>query len=142
MTSLTLVRTIAARPTIVFDAVTTPAGIQGWWGPDAGPVLTAETDRRTGGHYRVRFRMLDGTEHESSGEYLEYDPPHRIAMTWRWTTGGDDDGESRVEIVLRAVEAGTELTFTHARLQSDAAVESHSRGWNGALEKLEAMFAS
>ena len=39
MTSLTLVRRIAARPSIVFDALTTPDGIACWWGPDDGPVL-------------------------------------------------------------------------------------------------------
>ena len=43
--------------------------------PDAGPVLLAETDLRVGGRFRVRFRMLDGSEHESGGEYLEVDPP-------------------------------------------------------------------
>jgi uncharacterized protein YndB with AHSA1/START domain len=32
MTSLTLVRRIAARPSIVFDALTTPDGIASWWG--------------------------------------------------------------------------------------------------------------
>ena len=71
MTSLTLVRRIKARPSIVFDALTTPEGIACWWGPDGGPVLVAETDPQVGGRFRVRFRMLDGSEHESSGEYLE-----------------------------------------------------------------------
>ncbi len=56
MTSLTLVRRIRARPQIVFDAVTTAEGIAQWWGPDAGPVLVAESDPRVGGRYRVRFR--------------------------------------------------------------------------------------
>ena len=55
MTSLTLVRRIAARPSIVFDALTTPEGIAGWWGPDGGPVLVAESDPRVGGRFRVRF---------------------------------------------------------------------------------------
>ena len=58
MTSLTLVRRIAARPSVVFDAVTTSDGIACWWGPDDGPVLVAETDIRVGGRFRVRFRML------------------------------------------------------------------------------------
>ena len=44
MTSLTIVRRIAARPAIVFEAVTTADGIASWWGPDAGPVLIAESD--------------------------------------------------------------------------------------------------
>ncbi len=68
-TSLTIVRRIRASPAIVFDALTQPEQIAQWWGPDAGPVLIAETDRRTGGRFRVRFRMLDGSEHESSGSY-------------------------------------------------------------------------
>jgi len=140
MTSLTLVRRIAARPSIVFDALTTPEGIRVWWGPDAGPVLLAETDPRVGGRFRVRFRMLDGSEHESSGEYLELVRPERLAMTWRWTEGGDDPGESLVEIDLRAVPDGTELTFTHSRLQDDETRKSHEKGWSGALDKLERHF--
>jgi uncharacterized protein YndB with AHSA1/START domain len=140
VTSLTLVRTIAARPSLVFDALVEPDGIRSWWGPDDGPVLVAETDRRIGGTFRVRFRMLDGTEHESSGEYLDYDPPHRLAMSWRWSGDEDEGGESRIDIRLRPVDAGTELTFTHARLASEATRESHEAGWSGALAKLEAMF--
>ena len=137
MTSLTLVRRIAARPSIVFEALTTPEGIAQWWGPDAGPVLMAETDVRTGGHFKVRFRMLDGTEHESSGEYLEVKPPERLAMTWRWLGLEDDGGESRIEIDLRPVNGGTELVFTHAMLSSEESRQGHTEGWNGALDKLE-----
>ena len=139
MTSLTLVRRIAARPSIVFDAFTTPEGIACWWGPDAGPVLLAETDLRVGGRFRVRFRMLDGSEHESSGEYIEVVRPERLAMSWRWE-GGEDPGESRVEIDLRAIAEGTELTFTHSRLHDEETRRSHEAGWNGALDKLERHF--
>ena len=63
MTSITIVRRIRARRSLVFEALTTPEGIASWWRPDDGPVLLAETDVRVGGRYRVRFRMLDGTEH-------------------------------------------------------------------------------
>lgn len=140
MTSLTVVRRIAARPSIVFDALTAPEGIACWWGPDAGPVLLAETDVRVGGRFRVRFRMLDGSEHESSGEYLEVVKPERLAMSWRWVGGGDDPGESLVEIELRAITEGTELTFTHSRLHDEATRRSHEEGWNGALDKLERHF--
>ena len=107
MTSLTLVRRIAARPSIVFDALTTPAGIACWWGPDDGPVLLAETDIRVGGRFRVRFRMLDGSEHESSGQYIEVDKPARLVMSWRWTHAGEPEEageESRVEIDLRPID--------------------------------------
>ena len=140
MTSLTLVRRIAARPSIVFDALTTPDGIACWWGPDAGPVLLAETDVRIGGRFRVRFRTLDGSEHESSGEYLEVVRPERLAMSWRWQ-GSEDPGESLVEIDLRASAEGTELTFTHSRLRDEDTRRSHEEGWNGALDKLQRHFS-
>jgi len=139
MTSLTLVRRIAARPSIVFDALTTADGIVHWWGPDPGPVLVAQTDVRVGGSYRVRFRMLDGTEHESRGEYVEVVRPTRLAMTWRWM-GDEAPGESFLEFDLRAVSEGTELTLTHSRLPDKATRQSHEEGWSGALDKLERHF--
>jgi uncharacterized protein YndB with AHSA1/START domain len=145
MISLTLVRRIRARPSIVFEALITPDGIAQWWGPDAGPVLLAETDVRVGGRFRVRFRMLDGTEHESTGEYLEVVESKRLTLSWQWTTGGEPDeaGEfSRVEIDLKRIDVGTELTFTHARLKTEASRASHERGWAGALDKLERCFPS
>jgi uncharacterized protein YndB with AHSA1/START domain len=142
MTSLTLVRSIPARPSIVFAALTTPDGIAQWWGPDAGPVLLAETDVRIGGRFRVRFRMLDGSEHESAGEYLEIVEFRRLVMSWRWTTGGEPDGVSRIEIDLKPIDAGTEITFTHARLKTEVSRASHERGWAGALDKLVRSFSS
>src|ERR671935_939526 len=123
MTSLTLVRRIKARPSVVFEALTTPEGIASWWGPDEGPVLIAETDVRVGGRFRVRFRMLDGSEHESTGEYLEVSAPKRLVMSWQWTTGGEPDEAghlSRIEIDLKPIDIGTELTLTHSRLKTEA----------------------
>jgi uncharacterized protein YndB with AHSA1/START domain len=141
MTSLTLVRRIKARPSVVFDAVTTAQGIAQWWGPDAGPVLIAEVDPRKGGRYRVRFRMLDGSEHESSGEFLDVVRPERVVMSWRWKGGEEDPNQSRVEIALRAIPEGTEMTFTHSLLQDEETSRSHAEGWTGALDKLEALYA-
>jgi uncharacterized protein YndB with AHSA1/START domain len=145
--SLTIVRRIAARPSIVFDALITPEGLQAWFGPDDGPVLFAETDPRVGGVFLACFRMLDGTEHECGGTYIEVDPPRRLVMSWRWTDGGElkeggpDGAPSQVEVDLRPIETGTELTFTHARLKSEASRASHEQGWAGSLDKLVRHFA-
>ena len=136
MTDLTLVRRIAARPSIVFDALTTPEGISCWWGPDGGPVLIAETDLRVGGRFRVRFRTLEGSEHETQGEYLEIRKPRRLIMSWRWRDGDVDPGESRVVIDLMEIPGGTELTVTHTGLFSEETARSHENGWNGALDQL------
>ncbi|HKD47217.1 MAG TPA: SRPBCC domain-containing protein [Rhizomicrobium sp.] len=139
MTSLTLVRRIKARPSIVFDAITTPEGLACWFGPDAGPVLMAESDARVSGCFRVRFRTMDGSEHTCSGEYLELTPVH-VAMSWRWEGGAEDPGQSRLEIRLRPIPEGTELTLTHSLLHDEESRKSHEEGWIGALDKLERHF--
>jgi uncharacterized protein YndB with AHSA1/START domain len=140
MTAVTLVRRIKASPDVVFEAVTTPEGIANWWGPDAGPVLLAESDPRVGGSYRVRFRRLAGTEHECHGEFLVVDRPKRVVMSWYWAGGAEDPNESQLEIILRRIEEGTELTLTHSRLADETTRESHEDGWAGALAKLDAHF--
>ena len=140
MTSVTLVRHIRARPSIVFEALVTPEGVSRWWGPDAGPVLHAEMDARIGGRFRVRFRTMDGIEHESTGAFLELVVPERVKMSWRWTGGIEDPGESLLEFRLRAVADGTELTLTHSHLHDQETCRSHEDGWTGALDKLERHF--
>lgn len=144
MTSVTLVREIAARPSIVFDALATADGVAAWWGPDDAPVTVSEIDARVGGAFRVRFRTLDGLEHEASGECLEVMPPRRLVMSWRWTLGGEPDEAdrtSRIEFDLRPTTAGVELTLTHSGLIDDASALSHKQGWTGALDKLARLFA-
>ena len=108
-------------------------------GPDAGSVLLAQTDVRVGGRFRVRFRMLAGTAHESAGEYLDVVESKRLVMSWHWTNGGEpaEAGEvARIEFDLKPLDSGTELTFIHARLKTGGSRSSHERGWAGALDKL------
>jgi uncharacterized protein YndB with AHSA1/START domain len=145
MTSLTLVRLIEARPSVVFDALTTSDGVAEWWGPDDLPVIAAEMDARVGGAFRIRFRTIDGGVHESSGEFLEIVPTQRLIMTMRFSEGGvaeEQGATSRVEIELRPVETGTELTFTHIDLRNAESAASHLRGWTCAFDKLARRFAN
>lgn len=138
--SLTLVRRLRAPPAKVFAAWTDPGLIARWWGPDAGPVLSAEADVRPGGRFSVTFRMLDGTEHTSAGVYREVAKDQRLVFTWRWV-GSVPEHESLVTVLLRPTDEGTELTFTHERLASEASRDSHREGWDDSLDKLVALFA-
>jgi uncharacterized protein YndB with AHSA1/START domain len=143
MTAVCLVRRIAARPAIVFDALVTAEGIGSWWGPDDIPAISAEADPRVGGRFRVRFRTADGLEHECAGEFLEIERSRRVVTSWSWIFGGaiEEHGKvSRLEIRLRAIETGTELTLVHALLSSENSARGHEGGWNGALEKLMRRF--
>jgi uncharacterized protein YndB with AHSA1/START domain len=145
MTSVSIVRRIAARPAIVFDALVTADGIRSWWGPDDGPAISAEVDARIGGGFRVRFRTADGLEHECAGEFLEIARPERVVMSWRWTENGqidEHDKVSRVEIRVRPIETGTELTLVHSLLSNEDSARAHEGGWDGALQKLVRQFVT
>lgn len=145
MIQAVLVRRIAARPVIVFDALVTADGIASWWGPHDEPAISAAVDPRVHGNFCVRFRTADGREHECSGEFLEIVKPTRVVLSWRWTGGGEPDevaaeNVSRVEFRLRAIDTGTELTLIHSALMTDVSARSHEGGWGGALEKLLRQF--
>ncbi|XHS76545.1 SRPBCC domain-containing protein [Burkholderiaceae bacterium UC74_6] len=136
MSSMTLVRRIAASPDTVFDLLSTAEGIAQWWGPDDGPVLLSEFDARVGGRFRLRFRMRNGSEHEVHGEVLELARPSRLVTSWNWL---ENEGEpaSRLEMTLRAIDDGCELVFTHALLPDEATARGHEKGWSGSLDKLQ-----
>jgi uncharacterized protein YndB with AHSA1/START domain len=87
-----------------------------WLAPDAGTVPLSESDPGV-----VR--------------------PERVVMRWRWKCCPEDRDESRVEIRLRAIREGTELTFTDAQLENEGFRRGHEDGWTCSLEKLEARFA-
>jgi uncharacterized protein YndB with AHSA1/START domain len=137
--SLTLVRRLKAPPAAVYAAWTDPALIARWWGPDAGPVLSAEADVRPGGRFSVVFRTLDGEEHNSLGVYREVVANERLVFTWRWVTM--PERESLVTVLLRQVGGGTELTLIHERFFDEAARDGHREGWSGALDKLQALLS-
>ncbi|HEY6035279.1 MAG TPA: SRPBCC domain-containing protein [Kofleriaceae bacterium] len=144
MTQTTLLRRrIAARPDIVFDALVTAEGLASWYGPDDAPVIAAMSEPHVGGRFEVTFRTKDGLQHTCAGEFLELTRPERLVMSWRWIAGGVDDERdrvSRLEFRLRATAAGTELTFIHSELATDASALSHEGGWGGALDKLTRRF--
>lgn len=145
MTEAVLVRRIAARPAIVFDALVTAEGIASWWGPTDHPAISASVDSRVSGAFLVRFFTPDGREHECAGEFLEIVRPTRVVLSWRWTMNGEpgeEDNVSRVEFRLRAIDAGTELTLIHSALRTEASARHHDNGWDVALKKLVGRYAA
>ncbi|MGF6571773.1 uncharacterized protein YndB with AHSA1/START domain [Paraburkholderia sp. GAS333] len=137
--SLTIVRYLKASPAKVYAAWTRPELMTRWWGPDAGPVLSAEADPRVGGNFRVVFQTLDGETHDCRGEYQQVEADRKLVFTWEWVTL--PERRSLVTIQLRPIDTGTEMTFTHAQFFDEAARDGHRVGWSGAFEKLEAFVA-
>ena len=129
--SLTIVRRLKAPPARVYAAWTRPELMARWWGPDAGPVLSAESDPR------VVFQTLDGETHDCRGAYRQVEVDRKLVFTWEWVTLPERC--SLVTIQLRPLEAVTEMTFTHAQFFDEAARDDHRAGWSGSFEKLDAL---
>ena len=137
--SLTIVRRIKASPAKVYAAWTRPELMARWWGPDGGPVLSAEADPRVGGRFRVVFQTLDGLTHECRGEYREVIPERKLVFTWEWAS--KPEYGSLVTVDLCSIAGGAELVFTHAQFDHESTRDDHRRGWNGAFDKLGALLA-
>ena len=79
--SLTIVRRIKASPAKVYTAWTRPEFMARWWGPDGGPVLSAQADPHVSGRFRVVFQTLDGLTHDCQGEYREVVRERKLVFT-------------------------------------------------------------
>ena len=132
--SVAIVRRIRATPAKVWAAITQPALMMRWWGPDAGPTLRVEADVRPGGRFSVVFRLLNGQEHNPTGFYREVIPEKKLVFTW--DLPGAAEPESLVTFQLKPIDGGTQLTLIHAHLPDEEARASHEQGWSGLLDKL------
>ena len=111
---------IAAEPATVFPYFTDPARYVQWMG------CTATLHPVPGGTYRVGMR--DGVE--AIGEFLEIDPPHKVAFTWGWThQPAVPPGSTRVVVTLTPEDGGTRVVLRHYGLPDDHHYPGHHKGW-------------
>jgi uncharacterized protein YndB with AHSA1/START domain len=117
---------IDASPEIVFEHLTTAAGMLAWMGQHA------DLRPEPGGLFSVD---VDGAA--VRGEYLEVDAPSRVVVSWGMA-GSEDlpPGSSRVEFTLTPTADGTRLELRHTDLP-DTRLEAHRRGWTRFLAALQ-----
>jgi len=137
--SLTLKRRLKAPPAKVFAAWTDPEKVKRWMGPGEIKALRAECDVRTGGRYRWVMQTPTGEEHDVSGVYREVIPNEKLVFTWAWKTM--PERESLVTVEIKPDGNGSLLTLTHEQFFDEEARDGHRSGWNGALDKMEKLFA-
>jgi uncharacterized protein YndB with AHSA1/START domain len=137
-----ITRIIDAPREQVFRAWTEPEEIRCWWGPGEFTCPEADVDLRPGGTYRLAMQPSAGDPFIVGGTYREVEPPARLVYTWRWETGPAADGsESVVTVEFRARGEQTELTLTHTDFPASHGPAPYRMGWEGGLEKFEALFA-
>jgi uncharacterized protein YndB with AHSA1/START domain len=137
--ALTISRVIRAPRAKVFAAWTEPDLLTQWWGPGPTTCPEAHVDLREGGSYRLANRDQDGSIVWISGTFERVRAPDELVYTW---TIGDGGAPSLVTVEFRPHTDGTEIVLTHERIASEPVREMHLMGWNGCLDKLEAMFAN
>jgi uncharacterized protein YndB with AHSA1/START domain len=142
-TSLRVERTFDAPREDVFDAWTNPEVLRRWWRPNpAWSTPVAEVDLRVGGRYRISMEDPEsGSKHTACGEYTEVSRPRRLVYSWQWE---ENDGRlghaSTVMVDFRADSDGerTTVVLEHSGLVSAESRDSHTHGWAGIFEMLEA----
>lgn len=137
---LHLTRIVPAPVEEVYRAWTDPAVLARWWGRADQVVRRADADPRPGGAYRFEVATATGAIYVVAGEYTDVDPPHRLAFTWRFETGGPGPEESHVVVELRPVGEHTELVLTHGGFPDAAAASPYGSGWEDSLAKLVVLF--
>jgi uncharacterized protein YndB with AHSA1/START domain len=137
-------RLLPAPRAQVWAAWTEAARFAQWFGPHGSRVDPCEVDARVGGRLFFCHRHLDYPDVWVLGEYTEVVPLERLAFTVGFA---DPDGrprardnfaeQSRIEVVLRDHDAGTEMRIRHTGLSSD---QGESVGWRQSLERLDSLF--
>ncbi len=122
---------IAAPAQRVFQAISS-AEIASWWGkPGAFDTREWKGDVRLGGRWWATGFRVDGAPWTLEGEFLEVDPPRRLAHTWQ--TPGSPGIPSVVTYALEAIEGGTRLTLRHTGVLQPDACMGACMGWESCL---------
>ena len=137
--SLQLKRTFKAARQRVFQAWTEPEQMRHWAAPSDDFEVTAESDLRVGGKYRIQMKHKSGNTHVAHGEFREVQPPERLVYTWSWEDGSVTD--TLVTVEFRDLGASTEIVLTHERFVSTDWRDKHTEGWTGCLMRLEKLVA-
>jgi uncharacterized protein YndB with AHSA1/START domain len=138
-TTLVITRLFDASPERVFDAWLNREEWQAWIGPEGMQCEVPLLEPRVGGRYRITMHLPDGSVMPVAGVFKTIDAPNELAFTWGWE--GDTSRDSLITLTLRAQGDKTELTLRQEGLGSISNRDGHGKGWNSALNKLEAYLA-
>ncbi|KPA20256.1 hypothetical protein shim_32450 [Shimia sp. SK013] len=141
MTDARLERDFPVTPDRLYAAVTNPADLSRWWGPE-GMTLGAHTLEFTKlGAWHSVIHGDEGRTMKMSGQVTSLDPPKSVGFTWAWHDENDARGhESHVTFTIVETADGAKLIIDHRDLQDEDQAQGHSRGWTSTLNCLAALF--
>jgi uncharacterized protein YndB with AHSA1/START domain len=139
---LSLKRLQPARRAAAYRALSDPGELAKWWGPRGFTAPSVEFDPRVGGSYRIAMQPPDGDLFHLSGEFLEVNPPARLAYTFRWDPPAPDDRQTVVTLSLQARGERTEVLLTQGEFATEERRALHEGGWTDSFGRLEQVLAA
>jgi len=134
---LTLELFIAAPRERIFQALTDPAQASKWWGrKDHYSFTHFVMDLRPGGKWSTTGTSPKMGDINVHGEFLEVDPPSRLAYTWisSWM-----EALTKVLWELDSQSNGTMVRLTHSGFAGNVdQAKGHSFGWTLVFSWLQA----
>jgi uncharacterized protein YndB with AHSA1/START domain len=131
-----MTRVLDAPRESVFQALSEPAALAKWWGPSGFTTPEIELDLKLGGRYRFGMQPPAGDLFHLAGEFIDIDPPRRLAYSFRWEEPAPDDQETVVTLTLDALADGTRLSLWQGEFASEDRLALHQSGWSDSLVKL------
>jgi uncharacterized protein YndB with AHSA1/START domain len=96
---------------LVWKALTDPAQVDHWWGPDGFTNITRRHEMRPGGSWVFTMRGPDGAEYPNAITYREMVAPERLAFRHGATEEENPDADFNTVITLEDVGGKTLLTM-------------------------------
>lgn len=140
--TLELKRGLPAPPTRVFRALTESGELARWWGPEGFSSPGMDFDPRVGGSYRITMQPPEGEAFHLTGEFLEVDPPLRLAYTFAWDPPDPDDRETVARLSLEDLGDSTEVTLEQSGFATDDRLALHRDGWTESFDRLERLISA
>lgn len=129
-------RVLRAPAERVYRAFLDPDAMVKWLPPHGFTGKVHEMDARVGGGYRMSFTNFGtGKSHSFGGTYEELVPNERIRYIDRFEDA-NLPGDMQIEIVLKPVLCGTELSIVQSGIPAVIPVEFCTLGWQESLALL------
>jgi uncharacterized protein YndB with AHSA1/START domain len=136
---LHLVRLVPAPLDAVWGALTDPAAIAEWWGPEGFACPNVEWDPQAGNPYRIAMQPPEGELFHLVGEFREVTPPRRLVFSFVWEPPAPDDRETTAALSLEERGEGTEVQLHQGWFATEERRALHEGGWTDSLDHLEAL---
>lgn len=148
MTMSTNTRLLAAPPSAVYSAFTTPQAIETWMAPDAMRGTVHRFELRVGGGYAMSlfYPQRDAAQGKTAEGEDRYDarfvtlvPDERVVLAIRFDTNDSSlQGEMIMDVTLVPADSGTQVTIAFRDIPPGIDPADNAAGTEASLDKLAA----